>query len=64
MLLSELTGAVLKFRATQEAEKTVADGIHHFAPSKAAAVKICNGVRSTKVRIKQRLMGSDTNLDM
>ena len=58
----ELTGEVLKFGATQAAENTVDDGIYHFAPSKAAAVKICNGVRSTQVKIKHGFMGSDANL--
>ena len=58
----ELIGEVLKLGATQAAEKTVDDGIHHFAPSKAAAVKLRHGWRSTQVKIKHKQMGSDTNL--
>jgi hypothetical protein len=58
----ELTGEVLKFGAVQAAERTVDDGIHHLAPEKAAAVTYRNGVRSTQVKIKHKLMGSDANL--
>jgi hypothetical protein len=58
----ELTGEVLKFGVTQAAEQTADAGIHHLAPHKAAAVKHRNGVRSTQVKIKHKLMGSDANL--
>jgi hypothetical protein len=58
----EMTGEVLKFGATQAVEKTVDDGIHHFTPGKAVAVQHRAGVRTTQVKIKHKLMGSDANL--
>jgi hypothetical protein len=58
----EMTGEVFKFGATQAVEKTVDDGIHHFTPGKALAVQHRAGVRTTQVKIKHKLMGSDANL--
>lgn len=58
----ELTGSVLKFGAVQAAERTADDGIHLLAPDKVAAVRHRNGVRSTQVKIKHKLMGSDAVL--
>ena len=58
----ELTGEVLKFGAVQAAERTVDDGIHHLAREKGAVVTYRNGVRTTQVKIKHKLMGSNANL--
>jgi len=58
----ELTGEVLKFGATQAAEQGADTAIHHVTPSKVAAIKHGNGVRSTQVKIKHKLMGSNANL--
>jgi hypothetical protein len=58
----EVTGEVLKFGAVQAAERTADAGIDHLTPGRAAAVKHRNGVRSTQIKIKHKLMGSDANL--
>jgi hypothetical protein len=58
----EVTGEVLKFGAVQAAERTADVGIDHLTPGRGAAVKHRDGVRSTQIKIKHKLMGSDANL--